>query len=192
MHTQRAFFLGVASLIGLSACGEGRVVGPFDDTTRYDSVVPWSGDPALKIWLAMIRDSTWAFHHEVLARQAGYRPSSKPCVWTGSGASGQLYEHPTLLGLVPGSIPVSGTDSVINHFRPEMLIYEMQEVGLPKFVGIKFVVYRQPWDAVHAEPPTLLGIRFDEKFGPDANGHADYYELHVWIWRNNPLACFPR
>jgi hypothetical protein len=46
------------------------------------------------------------------------------------------------------------------------------------------------WDAAHTQPPTLLGIPFDRRFGANAHGHADHYELHAWLWRQNPLGMF--
>ena len=52
------------------------------------------------------------------------------------------------------------------------------------------VVYRGAWDAAHSSPPALMGVPFDKKFGPDAHGHADHYELHVWLYRRNPLGIF--
>jgi hypothetical protein len=192
MHARQALFAWVVLLATLSgACSE-PVQAPLDDTTRYDSIVPWSGDPALKQWLAMIRDTTWAFHHEELARAAGYQPLLADCERSSEGSSGLPYGHPALLGFVPGSQPTTGTDTVTDPFHPEVLLYELQEVGPPRFVGIRFVVYRAAWESAHGDPPTLLGIRFDEKFGPEAGSYADYYELTVWLWRNNPLGMIGR
>ena len=69
-------------------------------------------------------------------------------------------------------------------------MYEPQPDGSRRFVGIEYVVYREAWDAANPQPPTLLGLPFDQKFGHDAHGHADHYELHLWLWRHNPLGMF--
>ena len=71
-----------------------------------------------------------------------------------------------------------------------MLLYEPQPDGTRKLVGIEYVVYRPAWHAVHSDLPILLGVPFDQRFGSDTHGHAEHYELHVCLWRNNPLGMF--
>ena len=182
---------GIVSLAG-AACAD-----PATTSTRAAASddlaaakVEWAGDPELAKLLAQIRAATSQYHDVDVALADGYRPSRAGCESFADGAMGIHYGQPTLLGLIPGSIPTTGTDPVIDPLRPEILMYEPQADGSRRLVGIEYVVYRAAWDAVHDAPPTLLGIPFDQKFGPDAHGHADHYELHLWLWRHNPLGMF--
>lgn len=150
----------------------------------------WAGNPALASTLAAIREATDVFHDEAAARAAGYRPSNAGCESSSTGAMGIHYGKPSLLGLIPGSRPTTGTNAVIDPLQPEVLMYEPRPDGTRRLVGVEFVAYRAAWDAANEEPPTLAGIPFDLLEGADAHGHADHYELHVWLWRHNPLGMF--
>ena len=180
------------ALLGLiAACAEPeRVTLPLNTDASLASAIPWAGDPALAQLLAAVRDSTVAYHDVDVAFAAGYRPSREGCESSDIGAMGIHYGHPALLGIVPGVRPTTGTNNVIDPLRPEVLLYEPQPDGRRRLVGIEYVVYRAAWDSAHDDPPTLLGVAFDKKFGPEAHGHADHYELHVWLWRHNPLGVF--
>lgn len=175
----------------LSACGD--LSSPAISTAVDDGIsmkVEWAGNPVLAKALAALRDTTDVFHDVNVARAAGYRPSSAGCESSSAGAMGIHYGNGVLLGVVPRSNPTTGTDPVINPLRPEVLLYEPQADGSLRFVGIEFVVYRAAWDAIHSEPPTFFGVPFDRRFGSEAHGHADHYELHIWLWRNNPSGMF--
>ena len=180
----------LAVAVAVSACADTAAT---TTPTRHElraSVVPWSGDPELTKTLAALRDTTDAFHDVTVALAAGYRPSAAGCESSATGAMGIHYGHPALLGLVRGAPKPTGTDAVIDPLRPEVLLYEPQPDGSRRLVAVEFVVYRAAWDAVHSEPPTLVDIPFDQKFGAEAHGHEDHYELHVWLWRHNPLGMF--
>ena len=180
-------FFGLAG-----ACAEpDQVVAPLSDVASRASAVPWAANPELSQLLAAVRNATDQFHDVSVAFAAGYRPSSAGCESSTDGAMGIHYGHPALLGLVPGVRPTTGTNSVIDPLRPEVLMYEPRPNGTRRLVGIEYVVYRAAWDAANPTTlPTLLGVPFDKKFGPEAHGHADHYELHVWLWRHNPLGMF--
>ena len=153
--------------------------------------VLWSGNPELAQALAALRDTTDQYHDVALAVAAGYRASSAGCESSVEGAMGVHYGHPALLGLIPRSNPTTGTNAVIDPLRPEVLMYEPRPDGSRRLVGVEFVVYRAAWDAANpSQTPTFYGVPFDQKFGSDAHGHADHYELHVWLWRNNPQGMF--
>ena len=186
---------GAALLLVLclaSACSESEVAtSPEISNPLPDSMVWWAANPQLGQFLTAVRDSNNYLKEEVAARTAGYRPSSQGCEQSADGAMGIHYGHPALLGLVPGSSPTTGTNAVIDPFKPEVLLFEPQEVGPHKIVAIEYVVYRAAWDAANPSgPPTLMGVPFDQKFGAEAHGHADHYELHVWLWRYNPRGMF--
>jgi hypothetical protein len=158
---------------------------------RYGAQIPWAANPELSKALAALRDTTDAYHDIDVALAAGYRPSAAGCESIATGAMGIHYGHPALLGVVRGSNPVRGTDPAIDPLRPEVLLYEPQSDGTRRLVGVEFVVYRAAWDAANpGKKPTFAGVPFNEMFGPLSHGHTDHYELHVWIWRNNPMGMF--
>lgn len=173
-----------------AACGRPEtVVTPPHDYTRPNDL-PWSGVPGLGELLRSIQDATWGYREERLALADGYIPAASGCEQTSAGSMGHRYVNSSLVGLVPGSKPITGTDNVIDLLRPEGLLYEPQEVGPAELVGVVYLVYRQAWESVHGDPPTFFGTPFYERFGDAARDHTDYYEYTVWLWRQNPAGLF--
>ena len=190
-HSVRHWLVILAGFTVIAACTDpASPSSSMEIEDRYASQIPWAGNTELTKALAALRDTTDVFHDITVALAAGYRPSAAGCESSSTGAMGIHYGQPTLLGLVPRSRPTTGTDAVIDPLRPEVMMYEPQADGSLRFVGVEFVVYRAAWDAIHAAPPSFAGVPFDHKFGADAHGHADHYELHVWLWRHNPLGMF--
>ena len=157
------------------------------------------GDPAgsagpdaaeeMRQTLASVRAATARFHDVQVALAAGYRPAS-PCEARPEGGMGIHYANAALLGLTPGSTPVNGTDAVVDPERPEVLLYAPLADGTRELVGVEYLVFAAAWDAANATPPTLAGEPFMLMSGPTAHGFAPHYELHVWLWRNNPNGMF--
>lgn len=74
-------------------------------------------------------------------------------------------------------------DDTVIVTRPEALIFEPQQSGPPKFVGVEYVI---PF-AIHGEdqaPPTLFG----QQFMKIDTFHL--WGLHVWVGRHNPSGEF--
>lgn len=181
----------IAVILASAACSDPASPrsAPLDEDLAAMSV-QWAGNPEMAQTLAAIRAATAQFHDESVALAAGYgHPPAAFCESSSAGAMGIHQPSFALLGFVPGPIP-SGTDPEIDLLRPEVLLYEPQPDGTRKLVGIEYVVYRAAWDAVNDDPPTFLGVPFDERFGSNTHGHAEHYELHVWLWRHNPLGMF--
>jgi hypothetical protein len=185
---QRLLLSGVAVLL-VSACSDVAFTDPsLNDSAQPSAAVEWAGNPELARLLSLARASTEKYHDVSLALADGYRATTV-CESSSNGAMGMHYNKPQLLGVIPGSSPLNGTDAVIDPAHPEVLLYEPTADG-PRLVAIEYVVFRSAWDAVHSEPPTLAGVPFDERFGSHAHGISDHYELHVWLWRSNPLGMF--
>lgn len=75
---------------------------------------------------------------------------------------------------------VSGSPVVT---QPQIMIYEPQQDGTTKFVGVEFII---PY-SVHGEdqpPPELFG----QQFMKNATFHL--WGLHVWVGRSNPSGMF--
>jgi hypothetical protein len=67
--------------------------------------------------------------------------------------------------------------------QPQIMIYEPQQDGSTKFVGVEFII---PY-SVHGEdqsPPELFGQQFMK------NATFQLWGLHVWVGRTNPSGIF--
>jgi hypothetical protein len=130
--------------------------------------------------LAGVRQATDKFHSIPAAEAAGYGPFY---VCTddngGAGAMGQHYVKGALVG-----------DGAIDPLTPEALVYEPMPDGKLRLVGVEYVVFKDAWDANHANPPQLFGHTFFEIKAGNRYGLPDFYELHAWIWRPNPSGMF--
>ena len=126
--------------------------------------------------LARIRAATARYHRVALASRDGFEPGG-PCVAApGIGGMGFHYVDGSRLG-----------DATIDATAPEVLLYEPVRSGL-RLVGVEYLVIADAWDGVHAEPPELLDVTFDEHRGEETHGLGfDHYELHVWSWRHNAV-----
>jgi hypothetical protein len=114
-----------------------------------------------------------------------------------AGAMGIHYAHPTRLGITQMSPLVSGNDGVVDAAKPEIMIYEPQLDGGMKLVAVEYLVFEAAWKAAgHTDPPTLFGEEFvymkDVPGTPqhEAHGFEPHYELHVWLYRQNPAGTF--
>jgi hypothetical protein len=80
-------------------------------------------------------------------------------------------------------------DGVIDAAKPEALMYEVKPGGKLELVGAEYVVFKEGWDAAHAEPPALFGQAFNVVAAPNRYGIPDFYELHAWAWKENPTGA---
>lgn len=181
--------LGV-TLAVLTACSDAaELVSP---AAAVAAKPEWAGDASLSQTLAAARAATAQFHDIEVAVAAGYALGS-PCESRAEGAMGHHYPNRSLLGIrgVRGTPPlVWGDDAVIDLRQPEVLLYEPQADGSKRLVAVEYVVFAAAWDAVNSEPPTFAGVPFEYKEGVEAHGFEPHYELHVWVWRHNPLGMF--
>ncbi|HEU5362563.1 MAG TPA: hypothetical protein VFU56_04430 [Gaiellaceae bacterium] len=73
---------------------------------------------------------------------------------------------------------------------PEAVIYEPTGNGRMRLVAVEYIVTKEGWEASHgagAAPPSLFGQEFELVLAGNRYGLPDFYELHAWIWKNNPL-----
>jgi hypothetical protein len=74
--------------------------------------------------------------------------------------------------------------------KPEVLVYEPKANGGYRLVAVEYVVFQADWDALHDKPPKLFGQTLT--LVPEGNryGLPPFYELHVWLFKRNPLGIF--
>jgi hypothetical protein len=114
------------------------------------------------------------------------------------GAMGLHYVRKDWLGISPG-VPgrVTGTGTHTDFLKPSMLVYEPQADGSLKLVAVENLVFESAWRAAgHAGAPTFHGVPYvllkdDPSTKLDeAHNYEPHYELHVWLFRHNPLGMF--
>ncbi len=97
--------------------------------------------------------------------------SSRP----GVGAMGYHFENRALM-----------KDDVLDPTQPEILVYERNEKGRFKLVAIEFFMEADQT----ATRPVLFGQPFDGPMPAHHPGMETHYDLHVWLWKDNPSGLF--
>lgn len=122
--------------------------------------------------LAALRRVVAPFHDFETAQQAGWTHLIPRCRDNQPvGGMGWHYANP------------AHVDGELDPTKPEALIYEPQEDGSMRFVGVEFAV---PFAVLppEAEAPELFGQTFLHNFGDEL------WMLHVWVGRHNPEGIF--
>jgi hypothetical protein len=114
------------------------------------------------------------------------------------GVMGIHYVRPDLLGITgPPNPRVSGTGTHTDFLRPSVLIYEPQQDGSLQLVAVENLVFISAWEAAgHHARPTFAGVPYDlMRDDPatdvdEAHMFEPHYDLHVWLYRENPRGMF--
>ncbi len=127
-----------------------------------------------------VRAATEPLHNLDVAIAAGYGPVKGCAQNPGVGAMGQHYAKGALV-----------EDPALNPLRPEVLVYEPRGDGSYRLVAVEYIVLKDAW---HAANGTSLPRLYDKTLTliPAPNGYdlPAFYELHLWIWKQNPLGLF--
>ncbi|MEP7055327.1 MAG: hypothetical protein ABI912_08780 [Actinomycetota bacterium] len=82
-------------------------------------------------------------------------------------------------------------DPALNAAKPEVLVYAPESNGRLRLVALEYVVLQSAWEqAGHAAPPTLFDQQFELVPAGNRYGLPPFYELHAWIWKENPRGMF--
>jgi len=149
--------------------------------------------------LQAVQAAASRYHSIAQAQRDGYTTENEPCVSAPpppgfTGAMGIHAVNPALIG-----------DGAIDPLRPELLLYLPKANGKLKLVGVEYFAVAlanteagpAPWFGENEPPlgfftpaPLVLGQTFD---GP-MPGHTPtmpwHYDLHVWLWADNPAGLF--
>ena len=161
-----------------------------------------TGDPDL----GEVRAATARFQDVRQAEKEGYvRDPGNMCITAEMmgqpakvGAMGIHYFRPDLLGITtPPNPRVTGNGTHTDFRTPSVLIYEPQKDGSLKLIAVENLVFRWAWrEQGHAEPPSFRGVKYetmeDDPRTPVDEAHmfVPHYDLHVWLWRDNPNGTF--
>jgi hypothetical protein len=134
--------------------------------------------------IAAARAATAQFHRFDAAQAAGYTAevidlNGIACIDDPTGAMGIHYLNPSLL------------DGNVDESAPELVIYEPTKNGRMRLVAVEYLVLKSAWEAAHggagAPVPSLFGQPMELVPAGNRYGLPDFYELHAWLWKENPL-----
>jgi hypothetical protein len=130
--------------------------------------------------LAQIRSATAKYHDIEVALADGYVFGSG-CVSSPLGGMGY---HVIRFDLV--------ASMTIDPDQPQVLLYEPMKNGKMRLVGVEFLVNYHQWNETYDDPPMLGNQPFDAVPNAPAppDGPGPTYQLHVWVWKNNPLGIY--
>lgn len=127
--------------------------------------------------LAEVREALARYSDPLVAIRDGYF-STVGCVVYPQGGMGVHFLNPALIGPTP------------DPFRPQILVYEPDRAGRLRLAAAEWFI---PLATGVTERPSIFGRPFD---GP-MEGHEPlmpralhHYDLHVWLWKDNPAGVF--
>ena len=137
--------------------------------------------------LSDARAATAPFHAIDAAHAAGYTVevidrNGFACIDDIVGHTGGMGIHFLNPSLLDGNVDAA---------TPELVIYEPTANGRMRLVAVEYLVLKSAWEAAHGGPgagsPSLFGREFELVPAGNRYGLPDFYELHAWIWKHNPL-----
>ena len=132
--------------------------------------------PEIKAQLDATRAALEPFKDPLVAVRRGYF-STVGCVYYKAGAMGVHFLNPALIG------------PEVDPLKPTLLVYEPDGDKL-RLVAAEWLV---PLATGVKERPELFGQPFDgpmEGHEPLIPRELHHYDLHVWLWKENPKGIF--
>ena len=168
----------VAPALVLSGCDASSLSESAEVSVRPNAPVtdaaPNTAKP-LGAQLGAVRALTARYQRVGVGEDAGWAaPVPYHCVER-PGVGGMGYHY------INGAYLLDG--GKVDVLEPEALLYEPQQNGRLRLVGVEYVVLYSDVPAT-GPPPELFG----EEFHP--NPALGLWMLHVWIWKNNPDGMF--
>ena len=113
------------------------------------------------------------------------------------GAMGYHYFRPDLLGITAERPRVDGVGLHTDFTRPAILLYEPQADGSLELTAIENLVWAKAWrEAGNDGPPEFHGNQYyfrtdnQDTEVDEAHGFEPHFELHWWLYRENPAGEF--
>lgn len=136
--------------------------------------------------LSRARGATARFHDVATAEGAGYGGPLEDlagisCIANpGVGVMGIHYVNGALVG-----------DASLDAATPEVLVYQQLPGGKLRLVAAEYIVFQGAWlSAGNTAAPTLFGQTLTLVPAGNRYGLPPFYEIHAWIWMNNPDGMF--
>lgn len=203
----------LAALLALAACsgpapaqeaGEGGESRALSDPDRVIAAAA-RGNPELARALGEIRAATEKYRDVDVALAEGYmRDPMDMCVTSEMegfprqlGAMGIHFFRPDLLGITGVEPRVTGVGTHGDFRQPGVLVYEPQADGSLELVAVENLMFAEGLRAAgHEAPPEFMGNQYWSLVNnpatevDEAHGFEPHYELHMWLYRENPTGLF--
>jgi hypothetical protein len=213
-HARRATALPILAVIlagcsasdGASAGQDEAAATAAETVTTAAQTAATRGIVAGEPTLADVRAATDRFRDVNVALAEGYvRDASDMCETAAHmgrpaelGSMGIHFARLDLLGITgPPDPRVNGTGTHTDFRQPGVLIYEPQADGSLELVAVENLVFLKAWEAAgNVAPPTFLGVPYDRMVDDpatatdEAHKFEPHYDLHVWLYRENPRGMF--
>ncbi len=146
-----------------------------------------------------LRSSYAAYNDVAKANTAGYTVWSPDPAAAGatcaSAPEGKMGYHLVNVPLRGSPASPQTGDAIIDPAQPEMLLYEKKSDGTMSLVGVEWIVFKAAWErekGAGAAAPTVLGqpMLFGDHAFVAGGPSVPHYELHVWIFKDNPRGMF--
>jgi hypothetical protein len=107
------------------------------------------------------------------------------------GVMGVHYLRRDLLGIDEEGSRLDATTAHTDFLQPAVLVYEPQADSTLALVAIANVVSAAAWEgAGNREPPAFGDAPFAYAPANPGTGFAAHYDLHIWLYRDNPSGLF--
>jgi len=180
----------IAGALGLAALVAMPNAGQSDDVKAVVAELKAASERFIDVNVALaegyIPDPTGAC---VTAEMEG-QPAEK-------GAMGIHYFRPDLLGITATEPRVDGTGTHTDYLKPGVLIYAPQADGSLELVAVENLVFKEAWKAAGNDAaPSSYGYEWVSMVNDpatdldEAHGFQPHYELHAWVFRDNPNGPF--
>lgn len=163
-------------------------------------------DATTRAALEEIRAATEKYQDPEVALADGYlRDPMNLCANAGDddlppqlGAMGVHFFRPDLLGITATEPRVNGNGTHTDFHQPSVLVYYPDETGALKLGAVENLVWEEAWKAAGNEsPPEFHGYQYWHRIDNPLTAYADeahlfepHYELHVWLYEENPAGLF--
>ena len=188
--TRSMFSFSVAAALGLAALAVWPSAGQTEN---------------IKAVLAEIKAASERFTDVNVALAEGYVPDPTGACVTAEmegqpaekGNMGIHYLRPDLLGITATAPRVDGTGTHTDYLNPGVLLYEPQADGSLELGAVENLVFAKSWkEAGNDAPPNSYGYEWVSMIDDpatdvdEAHGFQPHYELHAWVFRDNPNGPF--
>lgn len=128
--------------------------------------------------LSRLKHVTGAYHNPRLAFAGGFERDDF-CVESPQGGMGFHYGNPARL------------DLVVDRDKPEFLLYAPAPGGERRLTGVEYMKIDADQNLeTDDDRPRLFGRRFKGPMPGHGPGMPIHYDLHVWLWKDNPRGTF--
>ena len=180
----------ITGLVGLAAVVALPASGRSEDVEAIAAKLKAASERFIDVNVALAEGYIRDPHDMCITAEMEGQPAEK-------GAMGIHFFRPDVLGITATEPRVDGKGTHTDFLKPSVVIYEPQADGSMKLVAVENLVFEKAWkEAGNDAPPSFAGHEWVHMIDrPDtevdeAHGFQPHYELHAWVFRDNPNGTF--